>query len=184
MSVEPSSTTPIGTPVHVDFRKYDGSEHWQEDYHLLGVDDHGVWLGMAMGTTFARPGLTMEAKSDTVRLLPHHASWAACFNAPDPTGRLTIRTYVDITTPVRWATTAEGFTATLEDIDLDVVERFDGELFIDDEDEFAEHTVEFGYPSELVAAAEQAADLVFAMVRAQVAPFDGTGAGWLDRVIH
>ncbi|GAB3579179.1 DUF402 domain-containing protein [Calidifontibacter terrae] len=182
MTAEPTSSSPIGTPVHLDFRKYDDREHWQEHYHLLGVDEVGVWLGMAQGVSFARPGVNVVAKSDTVRLLPHGALWAACFNAPGPD--VTISTYVDITTPVRWTRTPDGLRATLEDIDLDVIERPSGEIYIDDEDEFADHTVEFGYPPELVAATRQAADEVFAMVQSHVAPFDGSGAGWLARVIH
>lgn len=178
----PDATTPVGSPVHLDFRKYDGSEHWQEHYRLLGVDEFGVWLGMAAGTTFARPGVSVEARSDTVRLLPPDGRWAACFNAPDPTGRLRIHIYVDITTPVQWSHDAEGFHARMVDVDLDVVERFSGELFIDDEDEFADHTVEFGYPADLVEATEAAARDVLAAVSERRAPFDGTGDAWLNQV--
>lgn len=180
MTVGPTAETPAGTPVHVDFRKYGGGEHWQERYSLLGVDQMGVWLGMPQGTHFARPGMAVEAGSDTVRLLPHGARWAACFNAPGVKARI----YVDITTPVRWSTTPEGFRATLDDIDLDVIERATGEIFIDDEDEFADHTTELGYPPELVAATRSTADEVLAMVQNRSAPFDGTGASWLERIVH
>ena len=36
------------------------------------------------------------------------------------------------------------------DLDLDVVEGLDREVWVDDEDEFAEHRVELGYPREVV----------------------------------
>ena len=179
---QPDANTPVGTPVHVDFRKYDGREHWQEHYFLLGVDEIGTWLGMRAGTPFARPGVDVTARTDTVRLLPHQALWAACYNAPDPTGQLRSRTYVDITTPVSWTRTNEGFRATLADIDLDVIELFTGEVFIDDEDEFEAHTVALSYPPELVDATRRTADEVFAAVCDHRPPFDGTGAAWLERI--
>lgn len=181
-SAQPDAQTPIGTPVHLDFRKYDGAEHWQEHYSLLGVDDFGVWLGMEAGTPFARPGMSVVARTNTVRLLPPGARWAACFNAPDPGRLLKAHIYVDITTPVQWSHDAEGFHARMVDVDLDVVERFSGELFIDDEDEFADHTVEFGYPADLVEATEAAARDVLAAVRERRPPFDGTGDSWLTRI--
>lgn len=177
----PGPQTPIGTPVHLDFRKFDGQEHWQEDYHLLGVDEHGVWLGMAAGTPFARPGMSTCAGSDTVRLIPPDARWAACFNAP---GGPSAKVYVDIVTPVVWAQKDEGFVGTLVDIDLDVVRKFSGAVYIDDEDEFVEHTAQFGYPSELVDATRTAADEIYAGVRDELAPFDGTGEAWLAHVRH
>jgi len=40
------------------------------------------------------------------------------------------------------------------DLDLDVVLTREGHLFVDDEDEFAAHQVELGYPPEVVALAE------------------------------
>lgn len=180
MESRPTPDTPVGTPVHLDFRKFDGSEHWQEDYKLLGVDDVGIWVGMRRGTTFARPGTSVRSGSDTVRLLPAgDARWAACFNAP---GGPRARVYVDITTPVEWSATGEGFTGTLIDVDLDVVEFFTGETFIDDEDEFADHQQLFGYSADLVAATRETADTVLDMVRQRQAPFDGTGEAWLGRL--
>ncbi|MBD2759255.1 YgaC family protein [Yimella sp. cx-573] len=175
----PDASTPIGTPVHLDFRKYDGSEHWQEDYRLLGVDQDGVWLGMRAGTPFARPGMSTHARSDTVRLVRVDARWAACFNAP---GGPSAHIYVDIVTPVQWRRTDAGFVGILVDIDLDVVERFDGQLYIDDEDEFEEHTAAFGYPDQLVTDARRAADEVYAAVQQRRPPFDGRGDRWLQRI--
>ena len=53
---------------------------------------------------------------------------------------------------------------------------------MDDEDEFAEHTVSLGYPDDVVAAARRSADAVLAAVRAGAAPYDGSHRAWLDRV--
>jgi uncharacterized protein len=54
---------------------------------------------------------------------------------------------------------------------------------VDDEDEFAEHQVAFGYPPDVVAAALAACDDVRRMAEQRVAPFDGVAPRvWLDRV--
>ena len=52
--------------------------------------------------------------------------------------------------------TLEGPVHAVEavDLDLDVVRRFDGSWFVDDEDEFELHRVHYDYPPELVAAAQ------------------------------
>lgn len=176
----PDRSTPIGAAVHADFRKYDGREHWQEPYRLLGVDEHGVWLGMAAGTSFGRPGRDMTAPSDGVRLIPHAGEWAAIFNAPASGVR--IHTYVDITDTPTWRRVGEGFRVTLIDLDLDVVRPFEGEAFIDDEDEFEEHQRQFGYPAELVSATRSTADAVLRLVSAGAAPFDQVGQEWLAKV--
>jgi protein associated with RNAse G/E len=58
-----------------------------------------------------------------------------------------------------------------------------GEIFIDDEDEFAEHQVAFGYPDDVVAAAQAACADVRRWAEQSVAPFDGVAPRvWLDRV--
>ncbi|MGJ6979075.1 DUF402 domain-containing protein [Aestuariimicrobium soli] len=168
-------------PVHLDFRKHDGREHWQEPYRLLGVDRFGVWLGMPVGTAYGRPGVDLVSEVPIVRLLPAAdlpggPRWAACFNGrPEHGGERAIRVYVDVCTAPVWRRTGDGWRATLVDMDLDIVQRFDGDLFIDDEDEFVEHTALFGYDAALVAATRAAADAVFARVRDGEAPFDGTG---------
>ncbi len=55
----------------------------------------------------------------------------------------------------------------------------DGVLILDDEEEFAEHRLSFGYPDELVELAQQAADRVMDLVRHGRAPFGGTAERWL-----
>lgn len=177
----PDDDTAPGTPVHLDFRKYDGSEHWQEPYALLGVDEHGVWLGMPTGTTYARPGRSHTSKAPSIRLVPHAGRWAAIFNAPGP--GVKVHTYVDITDEPRWSRDGDGFRATMVDLDLDVVRRFNGgNPFIDDMDEFEEHTVAFGYPDALVEQVRADAFDVLARVRTGSEPFGEIAQTWLSRV--
>ena len=57
--------------------------------------------------------------------------------------------------------------------------RAAGEVFVDDEDEFAEHQVLYGYPAEVVAARRPAATRSSCAVRAGLPPYDGTHQRWL-----
>ena len=52
-------------------------------------------------------------------------------------------------------------------------------MFVDDEDEFAEHQVAYGYPADVVAAAQASCDALVLAVRAGLPPYDGTHQPWL-----
>ena len=110
----------------------------------------------------------MPAAGDAV------GAWLATFHGPGGV----VATYVDMTTVPVW----DGSVVRAVDLDLDVVELLDGEVIVDDEDEFAEHQVAFGYPPEIVALAEATRDAVLAAMRARRSrPFDGSPpAPWLD----
>jgi protein associated with RNAse G/E len=86
--------------------------------------------------------------------------------------------YVDITTPPVW----DGRTLRAVDLDLDVVREAEGRLYVDDEDEFAEHRVAFGYPDDVAAGAEQSCARVRAALAAGHPPYDGSHRPWLDLV--
>jgi hypothetical protein len=68
------------------------------------------------------------------------------------------------------------------DLDLDVVRGAAGRVWVDDEDEFAQHRVELDYPTPLVVHAARSCDLVHAAVKAGSAPYDGTADTWLAQV--
>ena len=70
---------------------------------------------------------------------------------------------------------------TAVDLDLDVVRRTDGTVYVDDEDEFAEHRVSFGYPPEVVELAEESCRWVLGHVRDATGPFGAVGEAWMDR---
>ncbi|KQZ11130.1 hypothetical protein ASD23_03235 [Agromyces sp. Root1464] len=169
-----------GDLVRVRATKWLGQPHWEFDGRWLGADEHGDWVGFPAGTRFARPGHGFTATWDSVSLFPR-AGWAAGFNAGHPRG---LGIYVDLATVPEWRADASGaWTVSYVDLDLDVVERTGAPAFIDDEDEFAEHAVQFGYPAELVARARADAEAVLGAVRRREAPFDGaTAAGWLGQL--
>lgn len=183
MSTQSPEHARLGTPVELRFRKYDGSPHWEYDVIVLGADAHGVWLGGRPGDLCRRIGRTIDPGVHWVTLIPHVGTYVATFN--EPGGPLGAGIYVDLTDAPRWepAATAKGpgWRMSCADLDLDVVRRFTGECYIDDEDEFAEHQIEFGYPPALVRQTREAADDLHARVRGGLEPFGDVGPAWLRR---
>jgi len=151
--------------------KWGDHPHWKFDAIYLGSDHHGDWLGFPVGTHMSRPGMEITSENEQVGLVPDEG-WLATFHGP---GGI-VWTYVDMTTVPVW----DGATVRAVDLDLDVVERLDRSVFVDDEDEFEEHRVELGYPAEVVALASSSRDTVLAAVEARTAPFDGSADPWFD----
>lgn len=141
----------------------------------LGEDEFGRWVGGRPGSICQRPGLRFTADAHWVTLLPE--DWyVATFN--DPTSSLKSQIYIDLTSPPEW----DGDEVRAIDLDLDVIRRFTGETFIDDEDEFAVHQRELGYPVGLVERVRRTADRLLDAVRAGNEPFGSVGASWLERM--
>lgn len=164
-----------GDPVRLEMSKWGGRPHWEFDAVLLGSDEHGDWLGVPQGTRHARPGLEFDSEVDTVTLAPREGWWCAALHAPG----IWCDVYVDMSTPPAW----DGTVLRAVDLDLDVIRGADGRVWVDDEDEFADHRVRFGYPAEVVAAAEASRDAVLDAVRRGRAPFDdATGERWLGEL--
>jgi protein associated with RNAse G/E len=124
-----------------------------------------------------RPGRDVRSEFDQVGLVPSsdlddgRRGWMATFHrAPSH-----IWVYVDMTTPPVW----DGDLVRAVDLDLDVIRGREGDVVVDDEDEFAEHRVELGYPPEVIALAETSRDRVRAAILDELAPYDGSHERWL-----
>lgn len=173
----------LGDPVRIEMEKWGHRPHWQIPGQWLGSDDHGDWIGIPARTPMARPGLELALTNDQVGLVPTRGSdleraFLATFHGP---GGETWA-YVDMTTPPVW----HRNVVRAVDLDLDVIRMVNGWVVVDDEDEFADHQVAFGYPAEIVALAEASRDRVHAAILAEDAPFDGSHQRWqsvLDRLI-
>ncbi len=171
-----------GAAVALRFTKYDGSRHWEYDLLALGVDSSGVWLGGWPGDLCSRPGKVIDPGAHWVTLIPHLGDWVATWNAPG--GVLGAALYIDVTDSPRWVRDPTGepeWTLAAVDLDLDVVRRFTGQAYIDDEDEFEEHRVGWGYPDGLARRARETADALLAAVLAHAEPFGEVGTAWLTR---
>jgi uncharacterized protein len=165
----------VGDAVRIEMEKWGGRAHWHIPGRWLGRDEYGDWIGIAAGTLMVRPGRETISAFDQVGLVPgpgddDSRSFLATFHVPDAD----TWTYVDMTTPPTW----DGPVVRAVDLDLDVVRLRDGSVYVDDEDEFAEHTVTYGYPAEIVRLAEACRDRVYAAVLAAEPPFDGSHERW------
>jgi hypothetical protein len=164
--------------VRVITRKWPDQPHWEFDAIRLGVDAHGQWVGVPKGTWLSKPEKGFTATADHVVLLPHDAWWVATLYGPDP--ERPMDTYVDMTTPCVWSD--DESTVTCFDLDLDVIQSVDGEVWVDDEDEFAEHQVLFDYPADVIAGAQSSCKEVLAAVTDKTGAFDGVALTWLARL--
>jgi hypothetical protein len=160
--------------VRVRYQKYDGTPHRSYPAIHLGSDEHGDWLGVP--AEFVSAALSSFKYTDPyVLLVPRGAWWTAMFNPPPRRTEV----YCDVTTPARW----DGTDVDLTDLDLDVRRRReDGAVELVDEDEFADHRVRFGYPDDVVAAAQGAAEWLVGALTSGSEPFRADFRGWLDRV--
>jgi uncharacterized protein len=174
-----------GPPVRMRFRKWGDHPHWEYDGRLVGEDEHGRWVGAAAGTHVSRPGAAFDAPAGFVSVIPHDDAYVATFYAPhrgspgDP-----VELYVDITTVPAWSLDVPmATTVTMVDLDLDVVRGRSGRVWVDDEDEFAEHRVRLGYPDDVVRLATSSCDRVRREVAADRGPFARSlGRAWLSRL--
>ena len=133
------------------YRKYDGSLHWNQTMRRLGEDQHGVWIGSPAPTVMRKgDGPLVTLPHASISLFPRGTWWTASFNGAPASTEI----YCDITTLVQWPSPDE---VTMVDLDLDVCRKRDGTVMLLDEDEFAEHQVAYGYPAEVISAAEQSA---------------------------
>lgn len=163
--------------IDCDLRKWGGKPHYRFEVDLLGRDDHGTWLAVRPPVPFEGPEYPGVYEHRFAILVPEDKWWLATFYADSPD--LGFQIYVDIATPTTW-TSETHFTAV--DLDLDVVLRFDGTLFVDDEDEFEEHRVHYGYPADVIEMARRTTDEMLEAVRARHEPFGDVWRRWLEKV--
>ncbi len=136
--------------------KWPDRSHQTLDGLVLGVDEHGTWLGMP--------------DDDEVWCIPDDQWWVACwFDRADAVA-------VDIAMPARWS---DG-GIEIVGLDFRVISKA-GEPRLVGDDDFEENRLAFEYPSTVEAGARRAAEEVLAAVAADVNPFTWTaGAGWFS----
>lgn len=158
-------------------RKYDGTAHWVVPGRYLGSDDAGHWVFQGAGEFVSRPGAAFYAESDAVLLIPHEGDWVATFyDQSHPSG---VELYIDVATELSWRRIRPAVIEFhMIDMDLDVVRTKSRGLYVDDEDEFAQHSNTMNYPPELCTRMERATEALMEAVAARQEPFEGREAAW------
>lgn len=164
--------------VTVQYLKYPDSVHWRHDLIRLGEDRHGVWLGARVGSTVQRGHETpITMRRAFVQVISPGRWWTAIFNGP---GDHDMDVYVDVVTPAEWR---RPDLVEMVDLDLDVIRKNDGTVYVDDEDEFEQHRVTLSYPDHMADTARSTAARVVLQIEQASPPFDSSPDRWLDQVI-
>jgi hypothetical protein len=163
--------------VDVDLRKWIERPHWRFSAEHLGRDEYGTWLGADVPTPYTGPRGAGVWPHAFVALVPTGEWWVAAWN-DEREGAIEV--YVDVTTEPRWLTENH---VTAIDLDLDVVRRRDGTVFLDDVDEFEEHQLRYGYPVDMVDKAIATSKVLMEAVESRREPFSRIGPSWLAKLL-
>lgn len=163
------------TTVLFHWRKYNGREHWLHRTEHLGTDEHGEWFVQRQGVVSSRPGMSYVTETALVLLLPPSGNWVARIF---PNGRDDrMKLYIDLATDAVYH--REEGKVTAVDMDLDVIQLDDGHLYLEDEQEFREHTVTMNYPQALVAETKHEASKLLEALETEAEPFGSVADYWL-----
>jgi protein associated with RNAse G/E len=159
-------------PVVVQYYKNPDLLHWGFAGHLIGEDEHGLWVGLPQGSDRWKGDVRQgQSGEDAVLCFPHRGWWTLHYSGPGHP----VTHFVDITTqPVR-----NGDRIEMIDLDLDVLVTADGEIVIEDEDEFELHLVRYRYSQEMIEGAKTETENVARRLRRRQEPFFEVAAHWL-----
>ena len=171
--------------MRIQYLKHPDTPHWSHDPMVaLGEDEHGLWFGSTAETWLQKGEVavprTLHEKGfrsphPFVQLIVPDGWWTLVYNG---TGR-DISHYVDVVTPA----IVTPASITLVDLDLDVIRSQEGDVTIDDEDEFLVHLEQLGYPPFWVDKARTTAAELLIRLERRDEPFAETCAKWRRRLI-
>lgn len=141
-----------------------------------GEDAAGTWLFAPRGAAaiYSVLGPT-PLPVNFVTLVPKDAGWIATWMWGNEA--IDMDVYVDVVGAPSWTSTAR---LRVVDLDLDVIRRPDGQVILDDEDEFVENISVRRYPADVVEQARTTADELLTAVAERQAPFDDQSHHWRD----
>lgn len=162
-------------PVIVQFLKYPDHLHWGFEAQFLGEDEHGIWAYAPRGTRrWKGHDPFRPSEADAVFCAPYDGWWHLHYNGAGTN----LSHFIDITTTPRWIGESRY---EMVDLDLDVIVAQDGHIEIDDEDEFAEHQVLYGYSQDMIARALAETRFIVSALEHRAEPFFDVAEDWLRR---
>lgn len=164
-----------GDPCELQFLKHPATPHWRHEAVYMGEDTHGVWLGAPSGSVAQRGDEPpRRIRHHQVHLAPRGKWWVLTYSPHHPKATL----WADISTPPE----IRAGQITAVDLDLDVIRSPAGEVWVDDEDEFATHQVDLGYTREMIHQARRATDGLVRAFKLPDEPFATIVDAWLARL--
>ena len=177
-----------GTAIRCETSKWGDRPHWQFDGFFLGSDEHGDWLGFPAGTHNHRPGHEFHSDVDCVTLVQPGRWHLPTFQAPG----IWCDLYVDVTTPAVWEgeraprgrprprrDPAAGPPPARGVRPLGRPSGRAGRGLRRRRGRVRRAPGAYGYPADVVAAAQASCDALVPAVRAGLPPYDGTHQRWL-----
>lgn len=163
-------------PVTVQFLKNPNLLHWGFETTWIGEDEWGDWMAVPAGSTrWKGTDEVRPTRHPAVFCAPRDGWWHLHYNG----ATTEYSHFVDIITPVRWVDTNHY---EMIDLDLDVIRRQNGNVEIEDEDEFAVHQVDLAYTQEMIDNAIAETDRLVTALQTGQEPFFDVAAHWLARV--
>jgi protein associated with RNAse G/E len=164
-------------PVVVQFLKYPDILHWGFEASYLGEDEYGDWVAVPAGSRRWKGEVSFKpTKAPAVFCAPSDAWWHLHYSGAAGD---TYSHFVDIVTPRVWRSENRY---EMVDLDLDLAIRHDGDVEIQDEDEFLEHQVRYGYSEEMIDRATGETERIRRELESRHEPFFEVAEAWLRRV--
>jgi protein associated with RNAse G/E len=161
-----TSVASPGARVVLRARKYDGAEHWVQPFQVLSDDGTLIVTEYRARTPIYTSRGEFRSPYDS-RVYFWRDRWYNVFRLARP-GCATSLWYCNVTTPPSF----DGQEISYVDLDLDVAVRPNGCIELLDADEFAEHQRKYGYPRDVIARAEEAANQVARLAQCNAFPFN------------
>lgn len=164
-------------PVTVQFLKNPDVLHWGFEASFLGEDQYGKWIAVPAGTKRWKGAQSFEpTRIDAVFCAPHEGWWHLHYNGWEARN---YAIFIDINTPPRWS---GDDRYEMIDLDLDVAMTREGEIVVEDEDEFEVHQVSYGYRQDMIDGALEATEWVKDALANRQEPFFEVAESWLRRL--
>jgi protein associated with RNAse G/E len=162
----PAQQAEPGSRLLLRATKYDGAAHWIQPFQVISDDGTLLTAQYRARTPIYTSRGEFRSPYDS-RVYFWRDRWYNVFRLSRPGCALALW-YCNVTTPPVF----DGCQLGYVDLDLDVAVRPDGLIELLDEDEFELHQRKYGYPVDVIAAAEQAARDVAELARTRAFPFD------------
>ncbi|MBI5946529.1 MAG: DUF402 domain-containing protein [Chloroflexi bacterium] len=164
-----SPSAPVATPgsrILLRATKFDGAAHWIQPFTVVSDDGQLLVTQYKARTPIYSSRGEFRSPYDSLVYF-WRDRWYNVFRLSRPGCELALW-YCNVTTPP----TFDGCQLSYVDLDLDVAVRPNGCVDLLDADEFAVHQQKYGYPQSVIARAEEAAEEVSALARANGFPFN------------